>query len=74
LRGSRLKPEQAFYGLSPPKFAPEVIEPETFGGTNFKILSQPLGQPQIGYDISLYIYLMTTLVTTLFFSFLIGQK
>jgi len=43
LRGARLKPEQALYGLSPPKLAPEGIEPETFGGANSKIPSQPLG-------------------------------
>jgi len=28
----------------------EGIEPETFGGANFKIPSQPLGQPQMGKD------------------------
>jgi hypothetical protein len=49
LRGPRLKPEQALYGLSPPKLAPEGIEPETSGGANSKIPSQPLGQPQMGF-------------------------
>jgi len=49
LRGPRLKPEQTLYGLSPPKLAPEGIEPETFGGANSKIPSQPLGQPQMGF-------------------------
>jgi len=49
LRGARLKPEQALYGLSPPKLALEGIEPETFGGANSKIPSQPLGQPQMGW-------------------------
>jgi len=49
LWGPRLKPElQALYGLSPPKLAPGGIEPETFGGANSKIPSQPLGQPQMG--------------------------
>jgi len=38
----RLKPEQAMYGLSPPKLAPEGIEPETIGGANSKIPNQPL--------------------------------
>jgi len=46
--GSCLKPEQALYGLSPPKLAQEGIEPETFGGANSKISSQPVGQPQMG--------------------------
>jgi len=32
--GPRLKPEQALYG-------PDGIEPETFGGANSKIPSQP---------------------------------
>jgi len=41
LRGPRLKPEQALYGLSPPKLTSEGIEPETFGGANSKIPSQP---------------------------------
>jgi len=45
LRGPRLKPEQPLYGLSPPKLALEGIEPETFGGANSKIPSQP----QMGY-------------------------
>jgi len=48
LRGARLKPEQALYGLSPPKLAPEGIEPETFGRANSKMPSQPLGQLQMG--------------------------
>jgi len=48
LWGSPLKPGQALYGLSPPKLAPERIEPETFGGANFKIPNEPLGQPQMG--------------------------
>jgi len=48
LRGGRLKPEQALYGLSPPKLALRGIEPETFGGANSKIPSHPLGQPQMG--------------------------
>jgi len=48
LQGPCLKPEQALYGLSPPKLTPEGIEPETFGGANSKIPSQPLGQPQMG--------------------------
>jgi len=49
LQGPCLKPEQALYGLSPPKLAPEGIEPETFGGANSKIPSQPLGQPQLSF-------------------------
>jgi len=53
LRGPRLKPEQGLYGLSPPKLAPEGIEPETFGGANSKIPCQPLGQPQMGWTIIL---------------------
>jgi len=48
LRGPHLKPEQALYGLNPPKLAPEGIKPETFGGANSNIPSQPLGQPQMG--------------------------
>jgi len=48
LRRPRLKPEQTLYGLSPPKLALEGIKPETFGGANSKIPSQPLGQPQMG--------------------------
>jgi len=44
LWGSRLKPKQALYGLSPPKLAPERIKPETFGGANSKIPNQPLHQ------------------------------
>jgi len=48
LRGPHLKPEQTLYELSPLKFAPEGIEPETFGGASSKIPSQPLGQPQMG--------------------------
>ncbi|AES72396.1 hypothetical protein MTR_3g090090 [Medicago truncatula] len=48
LWGPRLKSEQALYGLSPPKLAPEGIEPETSGGANSKIPSQPLDQPQMG--------------------------
>jgi len=43
LAGPRLKPEQALYGFSPSKWAPEGIESEIFGGANTKILSQPLG-------------------------------
>ncbi|AET05100.1 hypothetical protein MTR_8g101500 [Medicago truncatula] len=50
LRGPRFKTEQALYGLSPPKLALEGIESETSGGANSKIPSQPLGQPQMGYD------------------------
>jgi len=46
--GPRLKPEQALYVLIPPKLTPLGIEPETFGGANSKISSQPLGQPQMG--------------------------
>jgi len=38
------------YGLSPPKLAPEGIEPKTFGGENSKIPSLPLGQPQMGWS------------------------
>jgi len=53
LRGPRLKSEQALYGLSPPKLAPEGIKPETFGGANSKIPSQPLGQSQMGSSHSL---------------------
>ncbi|AES90224.1 hypothetical protein MTR_4g086700 [Medicago truncatula] len=30
------------YGLSPPKLAPERIEPKTSGGANSKIPNQPL--------------------------------
>jgi len=48
LRRSRLKPEQALYGFSPPKLTPKGIEPETFGEANSKIPDQPLGQPQTG--------------------------
>jgi len=48
LRGPRLKSEQASYGLSPSKLAPEEIEPQAFGGVNSKIPSQPLGQTQMG--------------------------
>ena len=50
LAGPHLKPEQALYGLSLPKLAPEGIEPETFGGTNSKIPSQPLGQTPNGFS------------------------
>jgi len=46
LWGPYLKPEQTLYGLSPPKLALERNEPETFGGANSKIPSQPLGQLQ----------------------------
>jgi len=42
LRRPRLKPEQALYGLSPPKLALEGIEHETSRGANSKIPSQPL--------------------------------
>jgi len=49
LWGACLKLEQALYGLSPQKLAPEEIEPETFGGANSKISSQPLRQPQMSY-------------------------
>jgi len=48
LQGPHLKPEQALYGLNPPKLAPEEIEPETFEGANLNISNQPLGQPQMG--------------------------
>jgi len=48
--GARLKPEQALYGLRSPKLAPEGIEPETFGGANSKITSQPLSQPQMSLN------------------------
>ncbi|AES93883.1 hypothetical protein MTR_5g008580 [Medicago truncatula] len=41
-------PIQALYGLNPPKLVSEGIEPETSGGANSKISSQPLGQPQMG--------------------------
>ena len=50
MREPHLKPEQAMYGLSPPKLAPEGIEPKTFGGENSKIPSLPLGQPQMGWS------------------------
>jgi len=49
LRGPLLKPEKALNELSPPKLELEGIKPETFGGANSKIPSQPLGQPQIGF-------------------------
>jgi len=49
LSGGRLKPEQALYGLSPPKLAPEEIETEIFGEASSKIPSQPLDQPQMSY-------------------------
>jgi len=48
--GARLKPEQAMYGLSPPKLAPEEIKLETFGAANSKIPNQPLSQPQMGSE------------------------
>ncbi|AET03405.1 hypothetical protein MTR_8g069220 [Medicago truncatula] len=48
LRGPRLKPDIAPYGLSPPKLAPDGIEHETLRGANSKISNQPLDQPQMG--------------------------
>jgi len=50
LVGPHLKSKQSFVWTCQSKLAPEEIEPETFRGANSKIPSQPLGQPQMGYN------------------------
>ena len=62
LAGPHSKPEQSSKWTCPPKLAPEGIEPETFRGAHSKILSQPLGQPQMGLSLWVLIAWVSLLV------------